>query len=184
MSTKTQLEDIKGMKRIKQSLTKRMNDDIKRYDLKIRDVKDLYSPYDFNRTVLNQDLIKDLISESRIFQQREFIIHHIEDINEADIANFIECRDAYYLDKAQQELAKKRINFYKILVCFLSGVLLLLLGVVFKNESIFSEIILIAGWFFIWEGVDNAFLKTREYNLELMRLLILKETNFKFEKIS
>lgn len=142
-------------------------------DMSVKDDSEFLSPYSKHTTpVISSDVanfIEDAASTLPPKQQITLRIHS-DCIDDNEKVIYKEAISEYY---AQRYIASKnelRFNSIAFILLTLAGILTLILAFA-VNSHIWSEIIDIAAWVFLWEAVDIFFFKRRRSNIERNRYL-------------
>lgn len=139
----------------------------------IKKESDLYEKYNDN---LSKELINYLIEEARVKDDIKIIINTNLNINKIDVLIKEGIINAYN--------NSKRLDKYldnKQIVFFITGVIFLIIST-FIKYSILNELIIIAGWFVIWEVVDISL--NIDSKLRINRKIIKKLINSEIEVIN
>ena len=101
-------------------------------------------------------------------------------IDESEQKDYREAIKEYYTDKYivnEKELKRNRIIIFLLMI---AGVITLALA--FRiNSNIWSEVVDIAAWVFLWEAVDIGTFKNRELRLKRKRYLAYMSMKVEFE---
>lgn len=140
----------------------------------LKNEKDLYQKYNDE---LSDDLINYLINEARTKDNIEIIVN-----TNLEIDNIV----AFIKDGLQKTYNKYRradkIYDNKQLFLFIIGVVIIIFSTLIDYEVI-KEIVIIAGWFYIWEAVDIAINIESEYKMKRKVIKKLLNSKIKVNKI-
>lgn len=139
----------------------------------------------FHSERLSQDLSDYILAESRSFPLKAdleihiFLLNDVSDLEKERIQKLI--YENYCMDEKEISLViekNKIVSFLLLLV----GIFTLFIDLFVEMVPVLSEIILIFGWVFIWEGIYNYFLGGMKNTIRKKRLKKLVTAKILFHK--
>ena len=125
-------------------------------NIDINDIHDLYEPY--NDNYLHKDLIDYLIRQSTSFKKDDQIIIEIDN-NATKDRNF-ETIMKQSLKKERERLeAKYKDMNKKQFIWFITGIIVIMLSFIIKENNALQEILIVVGSVPIWEAISNELFK-------------------------
>ena len=141
-------------------------DDITTINIKAEDKKAIFSEYNYDSNeILNSNLSDFIMEKERDIPLKSQIrvkIFTNDDVNEKEVEMAYRNKFKNEFQEQEQELKK---NLLFALIMLVLGVLFmgfLILELYLLNDFIFSTVLEIAAWVFIWEAVDSFFLRRSE----------------------
>lgn len=138
----------------------------------------------YNNNILSNDLYNYILEECKGFSLKEDIIIKITSKFETDnkekgiIIDLI--RESFGSEISEMGMRRKR-NINVDLFVFLVGIVALALYLFVYNVKIISEVVLVASWVLIWEGVYDLVFKGIKNKIEMERKKKLTECKIIFE---
>ena len=140
-------------------------------DMTVKDDSDFLSVYSASDTPVISTEVAEFIENSThsISPKTQLTLRiHSDCIDEQEQRDYPAGIRQYYTEKYMATKSEARFNLMAVLLLMLAGVIALIL--VFRIEHhIWSEVIDIAAWVFLWEAVDIGVFKNREINLKRKR---------------
>lgn len=142
-------------------------------DMTVKDDSSFLSVYSASDTpVISTEVAEFIENSTHAFSPRQPLCLriHSDCIDEQEQNDYPAGIREYYTEKYLASKNEARFNRIAVLLLMLAGVIALALA--FRVEHrIWSEVIDIAAWVFLWEAVDIAAFKSREINLKRKRYL-------------
>lgn len=146
-------------------------------EVELNNINDLTEKY--NKNIVSSNLLNYLID--RVFASKKsehfnIIIHN--NLNREDVVQII--KEGIYVEY-QKTLKNYKLTNIKQGLLIIIGLLFLVLSSLVNEESIFKELILIAGWVPIWDAFDIELFSDIKERKKLYALKKLLNANYTIE---
>ena len=139
----------------------------------VQDDSDFLSVYSEHTTpVISAEVAEFLENSTHSLRPRHPLTLriHSDCIDEGEAETYKDAIREYYGQKYLAGKRERRFHFWTVLILALAGVLTLMLAFLVDHD-IWSEVIDIAAWVFLWEAVDVGVFKSRENDIMRRRYL-------------
>lgn len=180
-------------KKINKSLDKEINknlfEDINVINMTVRDDSNFLSVFSSNDTFIISDEVANFIENStHIFRPDKEVILKIKsnciDNNEKEL--YKKAIKEYYTQKYVSNKIELKKNYFIATILTIIGIVILIFALFLeymKDSLVWSEVIDIAAWVFLWEAVDIFFLQTRKLKNDCKKYLAYMSMNIEFYEI-
>ena len=151
-------------------------------DMIVKDDSNFLSAYSMSETAIISSEVAEFIENNTnsIPPGQEFTLRiHSECIDEKEKVDYQAGIKKYYAEKYLASKNEYRFNLFAVLLLTLAGIATLILAFNVEHH-IWSEVIDIAAWVFLWEAVDIGAFKNRETNIKRRRYLSYISMNIEF----
>ena len=154
----------------------------------LKSKEDFYNPYcDKTYSMLNGDMLEYIETNAMTLPKRRDIAIEISTETPTSDKEKSQMKDAIQRQFAEELIHQKRklkINLIATLVLSIIGLGVLALAVFLENlniSSILSNTVMIAAWVFVWDAVDNFFIRRPSMRMKykLLQKLIKAEVRIK-----
>ncbi|MBQ9162207.1 MAG: hypothetical protein IJX74_02920 [Clostridia bacterium] len=142
-------------------------------NMTVRDDSDFLSVYSERETpFISSDVAEFIESSSHSLRPGQSLTLriHSDCIDDGERQDYREGIQEYYSEKYIAAKRELRFNLFAVIMLALAGIATLILAFGVDN-NIWSEVIDIAAWVFLWESVDIGVFKLREINANRRRYL-------------
>ena len=142
-------------------------------NMTVKDDRDFLSVFSANETpVISQDVADFLETAARSARPKDPIALHIKSdcIDDHEKQVYEEAIRQYYAEKYVANKSKLRKSNVVALLLAILGVLVLTVAILLE-APVWTEVIDIAAWVFLWEAVDIAFFGVRQIKWDNQRYL-------------
>lgn len=158
-------------------------------DMNVKDDTNFLSVFSAsNNPVISNDVAEFIENNTHFIRANEQLSLNIKSncIDETEQKVYKDAIKEYFTEKYRANERELKVqNKIALLLAFL-GVLILVLAVFLNyrmSSVIWSEVVDIAAWVFLWEAVDIKFFKTRELSLKRKRYIALIDMEINYEKL-
>jgi len=148
-------------------------------EIYINNEEDLLEKY--NHKLVSQELIDYIISKSKNYFKEDDIVLVVENktkYNDENVEKLIKNGLKFEL---QNSTKIKDLNNIKQIILVLIGILFLFLSTLI-NDAIFGEVLIVIGWFPIWEALDIEFFTDVKEKRKRSIINKLLESKIEFKK--
>ena len=144
-------------------------------DMTVADDSDFLSPFSGGRSaVISEDVADFLENATRTILPREDLNLRIESgcIDEEEKERYSSAIKEYYSEKFRANEKEYKFNNFLALSLAILGVIVLSLAIFLSNglsSLVWSEVVDIVAWVFLWEAVDVKCFRMREMSLKRKR---------------
>ena len=151
-------------------------------DMTVKDDSNFLSAYSTNDTaIINTEVAEFIENNTHSIppNQRLTLRIHSDCIDENEKLDYQAGIKKYYAEKHLASKNEYRFNLFAVLLLTLAGIATLILAFNVEHH-IWSEVIDIAAWVFLWEAVDIGVFKNRQTNINRRRYLSYISMNIEF----
>ena len=155
-------------------------------NMTVKDDGNFLSPFSSGTTAMISSEVAEFIENSThsLPLRRELLLRvHSDCIDETEREEYRAGIKTYYEEKYIASKGERRFNLFAVILLALAGIATLALA--FNVEShIWSEVIDIAAWVFLWEAVDIGVFRNREIRRKCRRYLNYTSMEVEFLPLS
>lgn len=185
---------IKELKELKKQLDSNGKKDLRHdeegritIDLHVRDDDGFLSPYSTENNSTISDGVSDFIEHSLksvpIGERLHFNVYG-NTITDDEKAEYTEALHSHYSvcykDAVQEKKKLKVIAFIMSLIAIITLTVMIYLEVTGRASAVFTEIIDIVAWVFMWEAVDIFFFRCKSLQIKELRYLCLVDSKIDY----
>lgn len=151
-------------------------------DMTVKDDSNFLSAYSTSDTAIISTEVAEFIENNThsIPPGHQLTLRiHSECIDENEKMDYQAGIKKYYAEKYLASKKEYRFNLFAVLLLTLAGIATLILAFNVEHH-IWSEVIDIAAWVFLWEAVDIGVFKNRQTNINRLRYLSYISMNIEF----